>query len=322
MDKRCDLDVSSYRIVVSFPDKTVSFSTDLIEDFCATVSLPVAALLQLFSAHMSAQRVLEDAVVSYWWWASVVRVCGNLAPFASVAVCLSPLPTIKSIVRKAKVGNLPLLPYSTMVINSGLWFAYGLLTHDAKIWSCNGIGLLLGIFCLTNYIRFAPAAAPTLPGTVRQHIGVVLATFAGTVILIVWPLVEDPAWLIGKAGMVISVIMAASPLTVLPVVIETQSARSIPLPFTIAVAVSCFLWTVYGRWQIEDPNMFIPNALGLGFSLLQLALKVYYSDKVQEGIREFNRCASDEVDDKKVPLTALDKATDSDPPFPISGVEV
>lgn len=216
----------------------------------------------------------------------VVQLCGFLAPIASVLVGFSPLPTIQRIVRDRKVGTLPLLPYSTMIINSILWFAYGLLKANATIWSCNGINLVLGIYYLVNYIEFAPTASPTLPGSIHQHIQAVLVTLVGTIVLILLPVMNDPAWLIGKVGMCIGVLLFASPLAVLRVVITTKSARSIPLPFTIASTINCLLWTVFGIWQVEDPNIYIPNALGLGFSLAQLGLKIYFEESV---LKEFTR---------------------------------
>lgn len=216
-----------------------------------------------------------------------VRVCGFLAPIGSVLVGLSPFPTVQHIVHDGKVGDFPLLPYTTMIINSTMWFAYGLLREEAQIWSCNGIALVLGLYYLLNYIQFAHTAstATTLPGTVEQHIHAVVFTMMASVLWTILPFSrQDPAWLIGKVGMVFGVLLFASPLTVLRVVIETKSARSIPLPFTVASTINCFLWSISGLWQLGDPNIYIPNLLGLGFSLAQLALKVYYQESLLDEI--------------------------------------
>lgn len=230
-----------------------------------------------------------------------VQLCGVLAPIASIMVGLSPFPTIQRILRDRKVGSLPLLPYSTMVINGSLWFAYGLLKGNPSIWSCNGIGLVLGIYYLVNYIQFAPTASPTLPGTIQHHLQAVGGTLVGIVLLIILPIMEDPSWLIGKVGMCIGVLLFASPLTVLRVVIETKSARSIPLPFTIACTINCLLWTVFGMWQVDDANIYIPNALGLGFSLAQLGLKLYYDENV---LKEFRQDAMGDKAQDELPLVS------------------
>jgi solute carrier family 50 (sugar transporter) len=221
----------------------------------------------------------------------LVSLCGVLAPVASVLVCLSPVPTIMLIAQNRHVGSFPLLPYSTMVINAALWLAYGLLKNLAPIWSCNAIGLVLGLSYVYLYIQFSPAASPTLPGTVRQHLMAVGGILSWTVLISILPIVSDPS---------IGILLFASPLSVLRHVLATKSARSIPLPFTIASTTNCFLWTVYGIWQVNDANVYFPNFVGLLFSLAQLGLKIHYGENI---LQEFSM-GSGAKPDGTLPLTA------------------
>lgn len=48
---------------------------------------------------------------------SLVEACGLAAPIASIFVSLSPFPTIQKILKDKSVGDLPLLPYSSLVAN-------------------------------------------------------------------------------------------------------------------------------------------------------------------------------------------------------------
>ena len=48
---------------------------------------------------------------------AMVQVLANMAPLASMAVLTAPMPTIRQVEREESVGNLPLLPYSSMVAN-------------------------------------------------------------------------------------------------------------------------------------------------------------------------------------------------------------
>ena len=57
-----------------------------------------------------------------------VSFCSQAAPVVASVVFLAPLPTIQNIVKEKSVGSLPLLPYSSMVVNSFLWAAYGALS--------------------------------------------------------------------------------------------------------------------------------------------------------------------------------------------------
>jgi solute carrier family 50 (sugar transporter) len=230
----------------------------------------------------------------------LVSLCGVLAPAASVLVCMSPASTIMLIAQNRHVGSFPLLPYSTMVINAALWLAYGLLKNLAPIWSCNAIGLVLGLSYVYFYIQFSPAASPTLPGTVRQHLMAMGGILSWTVLISVLPIVSDPSWIIGKVGVAIGILLFASPLSVLRHVLATKSARSIPLPFTIASTTNCFLWTVYGIWQVNDANVYFPNFVGLLFSLAQLGLKIHYDENI---LQEFSM-GSGAKPDGTLPLTA------------------
>jgi solute carrier family 50 protein (sugar transporter) len=81
---------------------------------------------------------------------------------------------------------------------------------------------------------------------------------------------------VGPAGVALTVAMFASPLSAMTNVIKTKNATSIPLPFTLASLVNCFCWTVVGIFQYKDPNVIIPNTLGLLCSMVQASLKILY----------------------------------------------
>jgi solute carrier family 50 (sugar transporter) len=79
-------------------------------------------------------------------------------------------------------------------------------------------------------------------------------------------------------GVLLCMVMFGSPLATLKTVILTKSARSIPLPFTVASTINCFLWSVAGLFKLKDFNVYFPNLVGLTFSLVQVALKLKYGD--------------------------------------------
>jgi solute carrier family 50 protein (sugar transporter) len=83
---------------------------------------------------------------------------------------------------------------------------------------------------------------------------------------------------VGKLGVLLCMLMFASPLSTLKKVIETKSARSIPLPFTLACMLNCILWSVAGIWEMRDFNIYAPNFLGLSSAIAQLTLKLIYGD--------------------------------------------
>lgn len=82
--------------------------------------------------------------------------------------------------------------------------------------------------------------------------------------------------LIGNIGVAACIVLFASPLVAMKTVIQQKSAESIPLSFTLASIVCCFLWSVVGLEKMHDAVIYVPNLLGLGCGLLQLALKIIY----------------------------------------------
>jgi solute carrier family 50 (sugar transporter) len=213
---------------------------------------------------------------SSWW----LTWCGTLAPFASLVVFLAPVPTMTQIGRDKTVGGLPLLPYSTMVASTFVWIMYGILKSEPKVYVTNLVGFACGLLYCWNFIKNLPMdrSKVNLPGSLRTHyqgVGLICAT---TLALASFNAREIAIPIIGLMGVIFCVVMFASPLSVMKSVIQTRSARSIPLPFTIASVVNCLLWSVLGIFQMKDLNIALPNVLGLACSVLQVALKLMYGN--------------------------------------------
>lgn len=206
-----------------------------------------------------------------------VTLCGKLAPIASIVVFLAPLPTIQQIKRDHSVGSLPLLPYSTMVASGFLWTTYGVLKNQAEIYTSNVVGVLLGVYYVYEFVQHAPKQSPTLPGSVKQHMQGVASLVLFTLLLAMSPLESAAEW-IGRAGVVFCLAMFAAPLSALKTVLATQSAASIPLPFTIAATLNCVFWTTWGVFGRNDPNIYVTNAVGLLFGLAQIGLKLKFGN--------------------------------------------
>lgn len=163
-----------------------------------------------------------------------------------------------------------------------MWTTYGILRHEPKVWSANVVGLCLGLHYMNEFIRYAPKSAPTLPGSVKQHAMVVIGITAFTLMLALSSM-ADAASLIGPAAVLLTIALFASPLSALKTVLQTKSAASIPLPFTMASLVNCLMWSVLGLFQMKDSNIYVPNLLGLAFSVAQVALKLVYGDGHHKG---------------------------------------
>ena len=162
------------------------------------------------------------------------------------------------------------------------------MKHESKVWSCNVIGCFFALYYCYQFARLVPksktasileASTPTLPGTVAQHFHASVAViFATTLVAIAKPFGHNTADLIGNTAVVFCIVMFASPLSVIKVVLETKSAKAIPLPFTVVSVLNCFMWVVFGWFDAKDVNIWLPNVLGLTFGVIQVGLKLVFGD--------------------------------------------
>lgn len=223
---------------------------------------------------------------------SFVNLCSSLAAPASVLVSAAPLPTIRQIKEKKDVGSLPLLPYSCMAANCVLWTTYGALRHTPSIWLPNGVGLILALYYIQSFIQNnhrgatsseSSSSSTALSGSVKVHLAGVGAVVAAAALAFQsqfqLPVASVAAVAdgVGATAVIFCIALFASPLSTLKTVLETKSADSIPLPFSIASLLCCFFWSVTGILELHDMNVIVPNTLGFLFGLAQVGLKFMYS---------------------------------------------
>lgn len=207
-----------------------------------------------------------------------VQFCGVAAPVASVFLSLSSFPTIRNILKKKSVGDLPLLPYSSLVANASIWAAYGILKREIKLWPCNILGVVLGLYYFRSFVKYSPKTSTTLPGSVSQHVQAAATGMVGSLAVATILSREKAASILGKLGVGVCIALFASPLAALKTVIKKKSAESIPLPFAVATTVNCLFWFVSGVFDMKDINVWLPNGLGLLCGLLQISMKLVYGN--------------------------------------------
>lgn len=163
-----------------------------------------------------------------------------------------------------------------MVANCFLWTFYGILKKEPKIWATNGIGIVFGLFYFLRFIKFAPPKSPSFPGSIGQHISACLAVLVASASITALFSVTEAANILGNLAVLFCIAMFGSPLSSLKTVIQTKSAASIPLPFTIATCLNCLFWSVAGIFQMKDVKVYLPNVLGLSFGVTQVILKLIF----------------------------------------------
>lgn len=245
--------------------------------------LSITAIVFLWSVSAAAQQ--DDATISVGGaaessaWTSFLNLCDSLAPYMGVVCFLAPLPTINQISVDKSVGNLPLLPYSSMVANSFVWVMYGMLKKAPSVLYSNVVGVTLGAYYFFMFAKYCGPMASNLPGTVTHHLKGASAIILLNVFLAATISNETASEMIGKEGVLFCIILFASPLAALKHVILSKSAASIPLPFTVACFFNCLAWSAVGLWIMKDFNIYFPNLMGLSCAIAQLALKAVYGNR-------------------------------------------
>ena len=198
-------------------------------------------------------------------------------PGVSSQVCfLAPMEAAQNIKKTGDVGNLPLLPYSAMCISGFSWINYGLALKQPAVWLPNIVAFLLGGYYTAIFCMNCQSDKDGLPGTKKMHV-VAIVTLCTVVALIRSSCPDAEASnLLGKFGAALVVMMFGGPLVAIQTVVKEQHTASLPFTFTVATFVNCLLWFIYSTCVITDVNIWFPQALGLGSSVLQLALFAAY----------------------------------------------
>jgi solute carrier family 50 protein (sugar transporter) len=159
---------------------------------------------------------------------------------------------------------------------------YGFLKEAPSVLYSNSVGLILALYYCFMFTKYCGPMASNLPGTVSQHIKGASAIILFNVLLAGSLQKDTSSEMIGKEGVLICIILFASPLAALKHVIMSKSAASIPLPFTVACFFNCVTWSAVGLWVMKDFNIYFPNLLGLSSAVAQLGLKAFYGDRVKD----------------------------------------
>merc|ERR1712154_189056 len=92
----------------------------------------------------------------------------------------------------------------------------------------------------------------------------------------------DAMTVIGAYSILLTIVMASSPLAVMGTVIRQKSTESMPFIISFAMFMNSLAWLLYGWFVVIDYNIWIPNVWGLAASIIQLSLFVIYPSKKKE----------------------------------------
>ncbi|CAN1234738.1 Bidirectional sugar transporter SWEET1 [Linum perenne] len=213
-----------------------------------------------------------------------VRRNSSLTNFRSVSlsvfssqICVSVHRiTFRRIIKNKSTEEFSGVPYPMTLLNCLLsaWYGLPFVSKDnLLVTTINGTGAAIEIIYVIIFLVFAPKKQKAKIGGI---FAAVLSVFAAVSLISYFALHGNTRKLFcGTAATVFSIIMYASPLSIMRLVIKTKSVEFMPFFLSLFVFLCGTSWFIYGLLG-RDPFIAVPNGFGCALGLMQLILYFIY----------------------------------------------
>ncbi|CAI9754397.1 unnamed protein product [Fraxinus pennsylvanica] len=190
---------------------------------------------------------------------------------------LAPTITFKRIVMKRSTEQFSGIPYVMTLLNCLLSAWYGLpfiSPNNILVSIINGTGAAIESVYVLIFLIFAPKKEKA---KIFGLLVVILAVFSVVACVSVFAIhdLHTRKLICGFAATVFSILMYASPLSVMRMVIKTKSVEFMPFFLSLFVFLCGTSWFIYGLIG-KDPFLAVPNGFGCGLGAMQLILYFIY----------------------------------------------
>ncbi|KAK9269857.1 hypothetical protein L1049_025430 [Liquidambar formosana] len=191
---------------------------------------------------------------------------------------LAPTITFKRIIRNKSTEQFSGIPYVMTLLNCLLSAWYGLpfvSPHNILVSTINGTGAVIESIYVLIFIFYAPKKEK---GKILGLFTFVLTVFSAVALVSLFALHGNRRKLFcGLAATIFSIIMYASPLSIMRMVIKTKSVEFMPFFLSLFVFLCGTSWFIFGLLG-HDPFVAVPNGFGCGLGAVQLILYAIYRD--------------------------------------------
>jgi solute carrier family 50 protein (sugar transporter) len=202
----------------------------------------------------------EDIVgVIFGWVGTAISTYFYLAPA---------VPFYQVLTNKLDYNDSPGVLLIMSFMNCILWADYGLVKNAFQVYFANGVGGAITLVFITIYLIFLG----------KRKLGLALGLNFGLLALVIGIMIIFfiiPPDITGYIAMIFNVLMYAAPGEKITRVIKTQDYKLIPIFSTIGGLFCSLCWLIYGIYQ-KDWKLYVPNALGLFFAILQVVVYLIY----------------------------------------------
>ncbi|KAK2965877.1 hypothetical protein RJ640_024719, partial [Escallonia rubra] len=186
--------------------------------------------------------------------------------------------TFVAIVKRKSAENYSGSPYITSLLSCSLWTFYGLLDPDdgVLIVTVNSIGVALQIIYIILLLIYYPKEKKV------KYFGLVMldVVFLGTVMAATLVAFHEGSrrTFVGVLCATFTVLMYASPLSVVRTVIKTESIEYMPIFLILSLFANGWVWFVFAL-LLKDFYVLVPNAVGIVLGSVQLIVYLMYKNK-------------------------------------------
>jgi solute carrier family 50 protein (sugar transporter) len=212
-------------------------------------------------------------------------VANLIFPILGVIVCdllwLTPLPVILEARYTRYMGALNPYPLVVTCISNIGWTIYACLKKDIYIFAASVPAVILGFYytivCLTVIAKKdanSDFSAYYIEVETFLLLGILFWCIIGFVVAMAF---HDPTEggtaMVGYIVCALSIAYYASPLSSLYKIIREWDSSSLYLPLLIMNFINAGLWFVYGYFGVQDANLWMQSAVGLGLSTVQILIR-------------------------------------------------
>ncbi|XP_042036665.1 bidirectional sugar transporter SWEET1-like [Salvia splendens] len=208
-------------------------------------------------------------------------VFGVLGNATGLFFLLSPSVTFKRIIINKSTEQFSGIPYVMTLLNCLLatWYGLPFISPNNYLFSAiNGTGVVIESVYVLIFLVYAPKKEK---GKIMALLFVILAIFSTVALVSIFALKQEKKrqFFCGLAATIFSIIMYASPLSIMRMVIKTKSVEYMPFLLSLFVFLCGTLWFIYGLIG-NDKFVYISNGLGCFLGAMQLILYgIYHKNK-------------------------------------------
>lgn len=205
---------------------------------------------------------------------TITDTLGWIGTLVSICFFASPAIQFYNLIKK-KIGytDINILIILCNYISSIVWIIYGFAINIKQIKVCHSFGVIFSLIWLWIYlIHFGKKKF-----TQAMILTILLSVISFSTYILLTIFITDKQ-VIGEVCFIVCSISYMSPIQLIIKVINSKNYNLFPLYSIIISSVGYSSWTIFGLF-IFNPNIIIPNIVGLTISLVQIILYRVYKNK-------------------------------------------